>query len=518
MNESKSHKPLPVPDSWELVDGADLPPDFLDDAQDLEVIKVAPGRCVFRRDGRYIKAFKRSRWAGEFRDQAQREWSLSLALRRLDLSAPPVAYGKTKGWSYFVAEEGGVYSLSEFFDQLWPVIDGREKRRYVERFCRFVVDLAEAGLFQPDFHLNNVLYDPSGRAFRLIDLHRAQLKSRPLTSRERLRQLEYLLPPFWEKVYSVRILRFVALAAVRWPELRDRRIRYRIQERAFSRMRRNWGKKFKRRLGKGYVQERLEAGGRLISLPSSRGMVREFFDGFFQRGLDATAGVVKNSRHTVTCVVRIGGHPFFLKLYRSSGPLRTVRALVAGSRAEKSWMAAQALHLRNIPTPLPLAAFFSAKPVFGFNGAILYPLIGAGHENLAAVRSALGHRERAPRLLSRLTDFVWEMHGKGVFHGDGKITNFHIDSGTLDVRHIYDLDGTRIRGRLTDEERLEDLAALSASLEWWGVRPGVTKEILRYYAARHLAWEDKFHTIFEKLSLSVTKRMQRKKRRGIPKS
>jgi tRNA A-37 threonylcarbamoyl transferase component Bud32 len=511
MNRHLPLPPCPSEKNWEICDPA-FDPESLWNSESMGLVKEAARRKVFCCKGYYIKAFKLAHSAiSLFRDPAKKEWKIATRLHIGSLTAPPVAYGKSGCWSYFAASEIKGPNLESFLCDKWPGLTRFQKKEIIKLFAGFLAALSEAGLFQPDFHLNNVIYNSEKRRFFLIDLHRAHFRSRPLMAEERLKQLSYILPPFWGKVSRHEILRFVAILSHDWTELKARSLRYQVQEHAFSRMRRHWSKKGRRRI-QGFLKQKRNNRRLLLSSRQTPNEVIRFIEDLSNKNIPIKKSAIKSSRHTMADKVEIGGSPYFLKLYRCSGHLNAGSYLFRTSRAIKTWNISWEFIVRQVPTPLPLAAVDTGDPWNEIYGAAIYVWIDAGRHNTDMIKRTLKDREAAPGFLSKLSGFVWEMHEKGVFHGDCKISNFYFDPSSPTTFKIFDLDGAKIKRQLSDRERLSDLINLCASLEWWRVRDKLTKEIFTYYTRRCINWaerQDLLHLLETKVTQKIRKRKLR---------
>ncbi len=491
--------------------GTDFDLEKLLSSNETLLVKETPRRRVYCNRDLFIKVFLLKPPVLRLRDPGKKEWTIAKALHQHGLTAPPLAHGSSKECSYFVTKKAIGQDLESFLESTWPNLQLREKRDVIYSFYQLITELSNAGLFQPDFHLNNVIYDHEKRCFFIIDLHRAHLRSRPLLTKERLKQLSYILPPFWGKVSRREILRLVAILSHDWVELKARSVRFQVQEHAFSRMRRHWSKKGLGRIQRSLKQKRNNKKFLLSSRQTPNEVIR-FIEDLSNKNIPIKKGTIKNSRHTMAVKIEIGGSPYFLKIYRCSGHLNACSYLFRTSRAIKTWNISWEFIVRHIPTPLPLAAVDMGDPWNEIYGAAIYVWIGAGRHNTDMIRKTLKDYEAAPGFLSKLSDFVWEMHEKGVFHGDCKISNFYFDLSSPTTFTIFDLDGAKIKKRLSDRERLSDLINLCASLEWWEVRDKLTKQIFEYYTRRCINWAGR-QDLLHLLETKVTEKIHKKRLR-----
>ena len=513
MNRHLLLPPCPPRKNWEICDSA-FDPESLWNSESLRLVKEAAKRKVFCSKGYYIKAFKLGYSAiSPFRDPARKEWKIATRLHIGSHTAPPAAYGRSIGWSYFAASEIEGPDLESFLCEEWPRLTRTQKKGVINLFSQFIAGISELGVFQPDFHLNNVIFGTRKERFVLLDLHRARLADRPLNARERMDQLSYIMPPLWEKVRKRELMEFTSLLSRKWPELKSRKQRYWIQERAFKRMRRHWDKRGIRRILQKTVRTRH---GKTILLRSEQ--CPEYLPGLLisfvkhPEKFQSPENILKNSRHTFCLKISTESTEYFLKAYRSSGNLKSISYLFKKPRVLRAWHISRNLLLRNISTPFPLAAIHTGNPWRSIYGAMLLPWIDAGDSNTILIKKTLKQCKQGDRLIKDLTYFLWEMHEKGVFHGDCKISNFYFDLSSPTTFTIFDLDGAKIKKRLSDRERLSDLINLCASLEWWEVRDKLTKQIFEYYTRRCINWAGR-QDLLHLLETKVTEKIHKKRLR-----
>jgi hypothetical protein len=180
--------------------------------------------------------------------------------------------------------------------------------------------------------------------------------------------------------------------------------------------------------------------------------------------------ILKNSRHTLCLKISTESTKYFLKAYRSSGNLKSIFYLFKTPRVLRAWHTSRNLLLRHISTPLPLVAIHTGNPWKSIYGAMLSPWIEAGDTNTILIKQTLKHRKQGDRLIKDLAYFLWQMHEKGVFHGDCKITNFCFNPAGKNGLTVFDLDSTRIRNALKDKERISDITDMCASMEMWRIK------------------------------------------------
>ncbi len=158
----------------------------------------------------------------------------------------------------------------------------------------------------------------------------------------------------------------------------------------------------------------------------------------------------------------------YLKHFRTFGWAERAKAVVRGTRAERSWRGGDLLHRLGFRTP-PLVAlgrsstFFSPPVDFLLTEAVRGPrlkqMVKDGFEGHLA---AMGWR-KGP-FLKMLAVTIAELHRRGIYHGDLNPTNILVDlKGDLSPSTFCFLDNARCRlmKKVPYQLRLRDLSGLN---------------------------------------------------------
>ncbi len=158
----------------------------------------------------------------------------------------------------------------------------------------------------------------------------------------------------------------------------------------------------------------------------------------------------------------------YLKHFRTFGWAERAKAVVRGTRAERSWRGGSLLHGLGFHTPPLVAlgrssAFFSPPVDFLLTEAVRGPrlkqMVMDGLEDHLA---AIGWRKRS--FVKMLAVTIAELHRRGVYHGDLNPTNILVDlEGSLSSSTFCFLDNGRCRlmKKVPDRLRLRDLSGLN---------------------------------------------------------
>jgi len=386
------------------------------------------------------------------RDPARKEALLGMKLK--GASPEVLAYGQEECWRYVVTKRIKGPDLKKFLRERYFLLSSKEKKIFWGNFVLFLEKIIKRGIFQPDFHLENILLEQGSFRFYLLDLHRAYhiiYNEKYLT-----RQLAYLLPPLLEVLSWWEIGRLTALLVKVFPFLKRRSFRREIKKRAYTLMRKHFSKREK-------VLKRDQA-----SYPDNFPSPQVVFE---------NTKFTKNSRVTKTGFFPPESPKFWIKAYRRQGLTKFGRK----GRLEKSFWGAYCLQNRGIATILPLAYWREKGFQAPWEGFIVYPYLSEVKTDwrIQWLERPLEEKET---LLKKLIRFIWEMHERGILHGDTKITNFALGKDKL---IIFDLDAVCFLKNLPSKgKRLKDLATLASSLIWFEPEREeiICQKIFNFYA------------------------------------
>lgn len=127
-------------------------------------VKSNPVRRVVRAGGFFLKCDRRG--AARFR----REWKSAELLRETGIPVVEyLAYGESPNGGCLItralpeSESVGEYYWLHF------VRNGEDPAEFLARFAPFARKILESGLFHPDFHIGNILYDKRNESFVMVD-------------------------------------------------------------------------------------------------------------------------------------------------------------------------------------------------------------------------------------------------------------------------------------------------------------------------------------------------------------
>jgi tRNA A-37 threonylcarbamoyl transferase component Bud32 len=185
--------------------------------------------------------------------------------------------------------------------------------------------------------------------------------------------------------------------------------------------------------------------------------------------------LIKSDHRSRVSGVEIGGTRFIVKEVVKGSRRKWIADVFRGSAARRAWVAGHGLQIRGIGAPAPLA--FVERRRYGIPVASLIIL-----EDLRPARaldSIPPDQIDAAQLADLLLRLVLRIHRTGVTHGD--LQSLHILMGPERELSLIDLEGVRFRRRLEDDQRIQALAELNASLADERIPADIRGETLRHY-------------------------------------
>ncbi len=448
-------------------------------------VKSSRHRTVIRVSDYYVKIFHHGNPSGRlkllFHNMPFREWENATKLyRATGLTAKPISFGKSAECSFFVSKSlEPCQSVATLISSNWGGLNSGQKMIVMDKFLDFLERLKSSGFFQPDFHLDNILVKGSKAPnfnFFIVDLHRARLGNAALTPSMWAEQLTYILPCFdflsyWE------LRRFWIVLKKRHPEMVSH-YPY-ILKKSYARMSNHWCKKEKRlRFDANKIKY-----GKFAGYVKSENLAEEIKKLLMtepEKLFTFGTHTYKDSRSAKISIVEINGEKYIFKRHNRRGRLHTLKYIFRASRAISHWKKSIKFSMRNLPTPEILAAFEERKHGFLERSYVLLRMVGTGANSFSGHLVCL--KEDPVFYLRRLTLVLWEMHQRGIFHGDAKLSNFIPDPQVPKyMYHIVDLDGSKFKKSVHALERISDLADFASSVAFLNIAPNAPEIIFNYY-------------------------------------
>jgi len=182
---------------------------------------------------------------------------------------------------------------------------------------------------------------------------------------------------------------------------------------------------------------------------------------------NSASSVLKDSE-SASCLLfsSLPGSPgFYLKKYHAKNIFDAVKNTFRLSKGKRSWIAANTLKARGIPTPEPI--LFLERKSFLFTCESYFVT-----EAVLKAKPLNLYMDAAFKLLSRqdkrafikvLAMQVKQMHDSGIRHRDLKSTNILVADDDGGKVWFIDLDAIKVSDALSLTERLKDVARLNCS-------------------------------------------------------
>jgi len=345
------------------------------------------------------------------------------------------------------------------------------RRRLVGQLAALIRDLHDRRVFYRDLHAGNLLVRTSGAHCELflIDLHKARiLPLLPLWMRVRdlaqlcnslsasqaerlafLRQYCSREPDPAASLLRLRIRIAATAARLERRRIRSRSKRCLINSSVFE-VSRSWRERYcgRKNFGRGAAADTLQ-----LHRDARRN----------------EAAAIKASSKSLLTVHSIGGNArVCVKGYRFLGVLYALKNMLRRTRALKSWTAANALVVRGIDTPLPLAMVERRWGPLVRESFYLCSWLDAAQPLNAYIQTAAGLAARQTRaaFLTACALAIRKLHVGGIYHADLKSNNILVTEkagGTWSFSFV-DLDRVSFQRRLSFQQRANNLAQINASV------------------------------------------------------
>ena len=168
------------------------------------------------------------------------------------------------------------------------------------------------------------------------------------------------------------------------------------------------------------------------------------------------AHALKSDHRSSVVAVPTRAYPVVIKQVRKAGARRRLADSLRGSPARRAWTAGRRLIQSGIGAALPLA--FLEQRTLGTPTRSLLVSLDLRQVPTAAERLADPTQREAT--LGVLSDLLVKLHRSGAIHGDLRAQHVHLDTRP----RLIDLESVRFRARLSDDQRIEDLAQFNASI------------------------------------------------------
>ncbi|NQZ54640.1 MAG: hypothetical protein HRT93_10360 [Piscirickettsiaceae bacterium] len=335
----------------------------------------------------------------------------------------------------FSAEEpAGCCAIAyQYIENAVPFPDKKKMlAKHVDELLHLVATLHNAGVFQSDFHLGNVLI--ADNILYLIDLASVENNkaTESLSKQQSLTNLATLIVQFKPKQQQVLIHRLQQYYLARGWEF------YKQEQEQFTHyINKAWQKRKTIYLKKRFRNCTMTAYRK--SFHQEYGFRRSFFDKVGEEFINEIDNLVLNGtilkagNSTTVSQVNYAGKKLVIKRYNIKGFWHFLRRCYRPSRAAVSWKNGNLLQLLGVATPKPLG-FIEQR--FGPFRKVAYLI--CEHSKGRELSAVFNGRDPSEDELSRLKDIFLILNSYQISHGDLKATNLLLTKkGKI---HLIDLD------------------------------------------------------------------------------
>jgi tRNA A-37 threonylcarbamoyl transferase component Bud32 len=483
-------------------------------------VKKRPSRKVYLSGDFYIKVYfyrgllqrLKRRWC----DNAVKEWKISRQVFNCCRATPePVALCVSRDTSLFVNRSvDPCQTLGTFIDRNWEHLTWQQRYQITDKFSAFMLEVFNCGLFQTDFNLGNLLIKDDTWEFFIIDMQAARLeKQGNLSTKEIAANLAFLLPVF-PKIENRYKLRFFINILKHHPGLKEHL--WFIQEKAFQKMRAHWLKKGSRNLKKSAIKNYFHNRGGINGYldvsaePNIQSYLRLKPDELFK----FTEKILKTSNRAKLAVIQFEGRRYILKRYNLKNWRHRLKRLLAPSLAWRIWKANHLIKMRGISTSHLLAAVDVGTGAGYRCSFALYDYIDDVSEGYRHIQDSFLDDRKRPYVMRRLAKLAWELHQKGIHHGDLKASNiiwsFNEEQENLKV---IDLDAVRFNRFLRDGQRIADLKNLASYFLMLDPDPAKTDLLFDEYVNLHPPWQHRRDRLYRSFRTKALRQLKHRLKR-----
>lgn len=395
---------------------------------------------------------------------AHREWRALSRLRAVGANVPePLALAQLR--------DGGELLILSFIAGKplpeWLASNAPSRRQLLTALGDQVALLHAAGVAHRDLHAGNVVVDTQGLP-ALLDFQRAR---RTRSARAQLRDLGKLDFSLSQASLSIGDRMRVRAAALRISGPADRAERItlrRVGSAGLKHAARHYRSRTRRCLRPGRLYARLDLDGRsglrLRSIPSDDIAQALAIHRAVQSGegpLSDRGSVLKQDHRSRVTAALVEGRAVVIKEVVKSGRGRLLADSLRGSPARRAWVGGHGLLARGIRAATPLA-FIELRHL----GIPVSSLLVLEDLRPAQPANELDSARCNPgELAETLRRLAVRLHQRGVVHGDLQTPHIYLSQrGEALESALIDLEGVRFPRRLSDDQRIQSLAELNASI------------------------------------------------------
>jgi tRNA A-37 threonylcarbamoyl transferase component Bud32 len=447
-----------------------------------QLVKANPHRRVLRIESNGCTFFLKQHQATTlaerlgvllFPSRAKAEWNALHKMRLLGFETPvPVAYaqGKTGEGHTSILVTAAIEDAPNLREALQLLSPDRRLQLAKSLGVQLRV-LHDRGIYHRDMQPGNFFVRPAGSGFKFyfLDLHKAVFGAN-VSARRRARdlaQLVFNLATFCDSEVIDALLAGYSGAEVG----------------------RRFARRVKRKAGKLQAARKRSRARRCLK-NSSRFAVERVGNLriYLRRELpkDVVMAALEKYRASGERVVAGPGVPFYIKEIQSAGLYQNFKDLFQRPRGRRAWHAANALTLRGILTPRPLALVEERFAGLLRRSYLITEFVTSPqtlaqyvHEKFVMGNPPSSELQAFSRKLTRA---VAALYKESIYHSDLKASNILVraESGKAPEFYFTDLDGIQLWRKPRPSRVVKNLVQLYCSLPFCVARPLAVRFFLRF--------------------------------------
>lgn len=458
-----------------------------------ELIKKKKNRKLFKLDHLLIKIFKPKHIFDWFWFiSPKKEFHYQKMLSSLNLA--PKIFGIYRRKMTYILVSEFLYEYETLQSWLkkhpWNFLEKEKKQQLLTMLAELITKFWKIGIIQTDFNQNNILINKNNLDIKLIDFQRVKFIKNP--QKRIWEQLSYLLPPFQDEIPFHSRAWFFRMLRKKIPELQNVGAweLFYLGEKAYFRRIKYW-KKFKKRLL-----------NRKQILILKKQKIKIFLNAKKSINLEDIFKILKileNKKTEKTLFVKINDLKYWIKIEKGW------TNKIIKKKLKKTWWNFWKLKIRNIPTPEPLSYIETPQGNYLITEFIEAPRL----------KDFLKQKKPLPKgHLKKLAYLIWDLHQKGLTHGDLKASNI-LYCPKKETFWLIDLEDVEEHYYINKKDRLKDLIPLLASFEDHFPESFFSEIFIKYYLHFHRPLRKEYQKIIKELKFKAQEvALHRKRRRG----
>lgn len=413
--------------------------------------------------------------------KARREWAIALEMKKAELPIPaPLGWFEKapRGWvreSYYLAEGvGSGWSVAEEIDRL-------REGAGITTFAKTVKKFHDKGLYHPDFHAGNFLWQ--GRGLVLTDFHSVRIV-KALSFSRRLWMLAHLfhsLRSVWEAEEQRKFLE-IYFEGEPFHLTNLQQYHQKIHHWMEKLLGRQWKSRTRRCLKESTEFSRCKEGPMKIyrrrDFPVDR--IKAVLEKHDRMVKEVPFALKKDGREAKVSIVQDRGTSVVVKQFCYPGFFERFKDRFRRSKGLRAWVGGHGLWVRGIASIRPLALAERRDGFSQFESFLLMETLANGQELDRYILGGFRDHGEKRRFIRSFAEWTSGLYDKGIYHRDMKTCNILVsEQGDGWEFRLLDLEDVRFGHRVGEGRFFKNLLELNTSTP----RTITRTDRLRFYRA-----------------------------------